>query len=183
MVLEYIFRRIILLSFMLLLLCVFTFSLSYLFPGDPLTNLSGVQNVSLHEADDLVQKYKLDHSMPTQFLSFLSRVSEGDWGISFASGEPIFKHIVALFPATLELALYALLASIVFGIPAGITAAAYHKNWPDKLINLFTLLGYSTPVFWLALLLIMGLCLQLGLLPMSGRISLLYEIPDKTGFI
>ncbi|WP_042142249.1 MULTISPECIES: ABC transporter permease [unclassified Pseudoalteromonas] len=183
MALEYVLRRIILLSFMLLLLSVFTFSLSFLFPGDPLSNLSGIQNISFHESDALSEKYKLDQSIPTQFISFITRVSQGDWGISFASQEPIFDHIVALFPATLELALYALLASIVFGIPAGIISAAYYKKWPDKIINTLTLLGYSTPVFWLALLMIMFFCLQLGLLPMSGRVSLLYEIPDVTGFI
>ncbi len=183
MLVEYILRRLTLLCFMVLLLTVFTFYLSFLFPGETLSNLSGVQNISFHETAILREKYKLDQNAVIQYFSFINRIVSGDWGLSFSSQAPIYTQIKQLFPATLELTVYALVFSIFFGVPGGILAAAYHKKWPEKLIDTISLLGYSTPLFWLALLLIMGVSLQLGLLPMSGRLSLLYEIPDNTGFI
>ena len=73
--------------------------------------------------------------------------------------------------------------SIFIGVPAGILGSAYYNRWPDKLINSTTIVGYSMPVFWLALLLIMIFSLKLGWFPMSGRMGLLYEIPPSTGFM
>lgn len=181
--LDYFLRRVGLLTFMVLFLSVFTFSLSYLFPGDPLTNLSGIANSNVVQTAQLEEKYAYNNHYVIQYIAFLGRIFQGDWGVSFASGNNVFTHIVALFPATLELSIYALMVSVFVGVPMGILASSYHKRWPDKLISATALLGYSTPIFWLALLLIMVFSLQLGWLPMSGRVGLLYEIPDKTGFI
>ncbi len=183
MVLDYFLRRLGLLLFMMLTLSIFTFSLSYLFPGDALSNLSGITNTSFSQTSELQEKYHFNDNYITQYFAFLGRIVVGDWGLSFASGENVFNHIVDLFPATLELSVYALIISVVIGVPAGILAAAYYKKLPDKLINSTTLAGYSIPVFWLALLLIMVFSLQLGWFPMSGRMGLLYEIPAQTGFI
>ncbi|MEI8604112.1 ABC transporter permease [Pseudoalteromonas sp. B160] len=183
MVLNYILRRLGLLLFMMFTLSVFTFSLSYLFPGDPLSNLSGISNTSFSQTSELQEKYHFNDNYLMQYFAFIARIVQGDWGVSFASGDSVFTHIIELFPATLELSIYALIISVVVGVPAGILAAAYHRRWPDKLINSTTLVGYSMPVFWLALLLIMVFSLQLGWFPMSGRMGLLYEIPSQTGFI
>lgn len=183
MVLNYILRRLGLLLFMMFTLSVFTFSLSYLFPGDPLSNLSGISNTSFSQTSELQEKYHFNDNYLMQYFAFIARIVQGDWGVSFASGDSVFTHIIELFPATLELSIYALIISVVVGVPAGILAAAYHRRWPDKLVNSTTLVGYSMPVFWLALLLIMMFSLQLGWFPMSGRMGLLYEIPSQTGFI
>lgn len=183
MVLDYFLRRLGLLFFMMLTLSVFTFSLSYLFPGDALSNLSGMSNTSFAQTSELQDKYHFNENYIYQYFAFLERIVMGDWGLSFASGDNVFSHIVDLFPATLELSIYALIISVVLGVPAGIIASAYYKKWPDKLINSSALAGYSMPVFWLALLLIMVFSLQLGWFPMSGRMGLLYEIPPQTGFI
>lgn len=180
---EYIIRRLTLLFFMVLLLSAFTFSLSYLFPGEVATNLSGISSQNFNDNDDIINKYRLEDGYLTQYVTFIKYITQGDWGNSLASGQPVFDHIVTLFPATMELALYALIISIIFGIPTGIIAAAYHKKWQDKVIYTITLFAYSTPVFWLALILILGLSLQLGVLPMSGRISLLFEIEHISGFL
>ena len=183
MILDYILRRLALLIFMMLTLSIFTFSLSFLFPGDALTNLSGVTNSTFSQTSVLEEKFHFTDNYVVQYFAFLERIIQGDWGISFASGESVFQHIKDLFPATLELSLYALIVSVIVGVPSGILAAAYYKRWPDKLINSGTLFGYSMPVFWLALLLIMVFSLQLGWFPMSGRMGLLYEIEPVTGFI
>lgn len=183
MLLDYILRRFALLFFMLLTLSIFTFSLSYLFPGEALSNLSGISNSTFAQTSELEAKYHFNDNYIVQYFAFLERIYQGDWGVSFASGENVFEHIKQLFPATLELSVYALFVSVFVGVPAGILAAAYEKRWPDKLLNSTTLLGYSTPIFWLALLLIMVFSLQLGWFPMSGRMGLLYEIEPVTGFI
>ena len=180
---EFLARRLTLFFFMLLLLSAFTFSLAYLLPGEAVSNLSGGQSPNSFERDALMQKYALDQSYISQYFKFISHIFNGDWGTSFSSGQPVFEHIKELFPATFELAFYALIVSIIIGVPAGILSAAYHKKLPDYGVNALALIGISTPIFWLALVLIMVFCLHLGWLPMSGRIGLLYEIPDSTGFI
>lgn len=180
---QYFVRRLTLLFFMMALLSAFTFSLSYFFPGDVGENLSGKPSSSFSDADDISQLYKLDKNVVTQYVNFVKLRLSGDWGLSFSSGQPVAEHISSLFPATLELSLYALTFAILFGVPSGIIAANFHKKWPDKLLSNLALIGYSTPVFWLALVLIMVVSLQFSWLPMSGRISLLYEIPQQTGFL
>lgn len=180
---QYLVRRLTLLFFMVLLLSLFTFTLSYLFPGDVSTNLSGIDSAGFNANDQITEKYKLNESYLSQYFAFIQHIVNGDWGLSLASGQPVFEHVKTLFPATVELALYALLISILIGIPTGVIAAAYHKKWQDHVIYTVTLFAYSTPVFWLALILIMAFCLQLGLLPMSGRISLLFEVEHQTGFL
>ena len=183
MILDYILRRLGLFLFMILMLSIFTFSLSYLFPGDPLSNLSGIPSGNFSQHSELEDKYMYDSNYVMQYLAFLGRIFQGDWGVSFASGGNVFQHILDLIPATLELCVYALIVSVVVGVPAGILASAYTRRWPDKLISSTTMIGYSIPVFWLALLLIMIFSLKLGWFPMSGRMGLLFEIPPNTGFI
>ena len=183
MILDYILRRLGLFFFMILMLSVFTFSLAYLFPGDPLSNLSGIPSSNFAQHSELEDKYLYNSNYFMQYIAFLGRIFQGDWGLSFASGNSVFSHIIDLLPATLELSVYALIVSVVIGVPTGILGSGYHKRWPDKLINSVTMVGYSMPVFWLALLLIMVFSLKLGWFPMSGRMGLLYEIPASTGFI
>ncbi|MBQ4833027.1 ABC transporter permease [Pseudoalteromonas sp. MMG010] len=183
MVFDYVLRRLGLFIFMMLTLSIFTFALSYFFPGDTLSNLSGVTNANLAQDNELIDKYHFNDNYLTQYIAFLGRILQGDWGVSFSSGSDIFQHILTLLPATLELTFYALIISIIVGVPAGIIGSAYHKRLPDILINTTTMLGYSAPIFWLALILIMFFSLNLGWFPMSGRLGLLYEIPSFTGFI
>ncbi|MCG7548518.1 MULTISPECIES: ABC transporter permease [Pseudoalteromonas] len=183
MMLDYLLRRLSLLLFMLFALTAFTFSLNYLFPGDLLTNFSGQVNTSFSQSQLLEEKYRIEDNILVQYSAFIGRLIEGDWGVSLSSGQTVSSHVALLLPATLELCFYALVVAILLGIPAGIITSAYHKKWPDKVISTLTLLGFSIPVFWLALLLIMVFCLGFGWFPMSGRIGLLYEIPAVTNFI
>ncbi|AUJ70575.1 MULTISPECIES: ABC transporter permease [unclassified Pseudoalteromonas] len=180
---KYAYRRLSLLCFMLFTLTIFTFALNYLFPGELITNFSGEVNSSYAQTQALVEKYRIEENIFVQYAAFMTRMFEGDWGLSLSSGQPVLSHVKHLFPATLELCLYALTVAVLIGVPSGVIASAYHKKWPDKLINSLSLMGFSIPVFWLALLLIMAFCLGLGLFPMSGRIGLLYEIQPVTHFI
>ena len=125
----------------------------------------------------------MDQSYFQQYLAYLQRILSGDWGLSYSSQQPILQEIKTLLPATLELAAYALLISFFVGIPLGIIAAIKPDGIVSKAISALALAGYSLPIFWWALLLIMLFSLGLGWLPTAGRIGVLYEIPYQTGFM
>jgi len=183
MMLHYLLRRLFLLAFVFVALTIFAFSLNYLFPGDVLHNFTGLHYISPQQETALRQVLGLDQSYIQQYIYFVRRILAGQWALSFSSQQNVLTEILLVMPATLELASYALLLSMLLGIPLGILAAVRKDKWLDKLISALALVGYSLPVFWWALLLIMLFSLTLGLLPTSGRLSLLYEIDHVTGFM
>lgn len=179
----YLLRRLFLLAFVFIALSILAFSLGYLFPGDPLQNFTGLRTIPTEQLPALLSEYRMDKGYVQQYIGYLQRTFSGDWGLSFASQQPLLLEIKLLLPATLELAAYALLISFFFGIPLGIIAAIKPNGAVSKSISALALTGYSLPVFWWALLLIMIFSLWLGWLPTAGRIGVLYEIPYNTGFM
>lgn len=183
MILHYLFRRLFLLAFVFVALTIFAFSLSYLFPGDVLANFTGLRNISPADEAELIRLYGLDQNYLQQYLLFVQRLLHGQWALSFSSQQNVLTEMLQVMPATLELAAYALLLSLLVGIPLGIIAAVRKDKWLDKLISTLALIGFSVPIFWWALLLIMVFSLGLGWLPTSGRLGVLYEVPVVTGFM
>lgn len=115
------------------------------------------------------------------WILYLDNLLSGNLGIT-PNGTPISSEILTVFPATLELCFFAFILSLIVGIPLG-TIAGVHRGQPlDTIISSITLLGYSIPLFWLAMLLILLFSLNLGWLPVSGRYSLLYQFDHVTGF-
>jgi len=176
-------RRLSLFLFTMLLLSLLSFSLSYLFPGDVIVNLSGQINASPDQLAALSQQYGLNESFFSQYLHYLTRIFHGDFGLSMASQIPIRHEIVNLLPATIELSVIALILAMCIGIPLGFIAAIFHKRTIDNIILSFAIVGYSIPIFWLGLLVILIFSIQLAWLPSAGNISLLFEIPHITGFL
>lgn len=115
------------------------------------------------------------------YPDFLRRIFAGDLGLSSVSGLPVLEEIRHYFPATLTLCLAAFAISLLVGIPLGTLAALYQGRSLDLSIMTAGLIGYAVPVFWLALLMVMFFSLDLGWLPASGQISLLYDVPSITG--
>lgn len=179
----YLIRRLNLILITLVLLTTLSFSLGHLFPGEPLTNFSGERNISLVNQADLEAKYRINENYWSQYIGYLQRLFDGDWGKSLSQGNDIFEQLLRVFPATLELSLFALFLSLIIGIPLGLMAGLYYRKPLEKIITSLTLLGYSLPIFWLALILIITFALQIPLFPISGQLSLLYEIPNVTGFL
>ncbi|GAB2932731.1 ABC transporter permease subunit [Rheinheimera gaetbuli] len=179
----YLLRRLFLLAFVFIALSILAFSLGYLFPGEPLQNFTGLRTIPAEQLSHLVSEYRMDEGYIQQYIAYLQRIISGDWGLSFASQQPLLLEIKLLLPATLELAAYALLISFFVGIPLGIVAAIKPDGIVSKSISSIALAGYSLPIFWWALLLIMIFSLWLGWLPTAGRIGVLYEIPYNTGFM
>ncbi len=154
-----------------------------MFPGDPLTNLTGLVPQNEIQREALIKQFKLDQSYPIQFFDYMHQLFSGNWGYSFISGLPLRDEIGIAMPATIELSMYAMIIAIVIGIPIGCYTGIKSYTASDYAINTASIISYSFPVFWLALIFILFFSLEAGIAPMSGRISLLFEVPNKTGFI
>lgn len=183
MILRYLLRRLYLLSFVFIALTLFTFSLNYVAPGELVTNFSGITQPTDEQRAELSKQLGLDQNIVSQYILYVQRLVQGNWGLSFSSHQPVIYDVMSVLPATIELASYALIISLAVGIPLGLLAAIRQDRWLDRLISAFARVGFSLPIFWWALLLIMLFSLQLGWLPTSGRLSVLYEVPRQTGFI
>ncbi|GEA58924.1 ABC transporter permease [Vibrio comitans] len=112
---------------------------------------------------------------------YLQEISQLDFG-STAQGTPVFDEVKVVFTATLELCFFAFILALCIGLPLGTIAGMRQNKWADRLISFFSMAGYSAPLFWVALLLVMLFSLRLEWLPISGRYNLLYDIPQITGF-
>jgi len=182
-VIQILTRYCTLLVITLLVLAVMSFSLAYLFPGDTLENLTGLVPENEAQREALERQFKLDSSVVLQFFYYLGNLLVGDWGYSFTSGLPLLEEVGIALPATIELATYAMLMALFVGIPLGYYAGIRCYSTTDHILNSASMTTYSFPVFWFALLLILVFSLQLDVAPLSGRISLLYDVPRVTGFI
>jgi len=167
----------------LFILSLLSFLLAYLFPGQALENLTGLRFNELTELQNSQIKYSVDNNIFVQYSYYMGELFSGNWGVSFNSGLPLYEDVGHYLPASIELSFYALLISFFIGLPLGFLAALRHHKLTDYSLLSVSLLGYSIPVFWLALIMILVFSLQLGWFPLSGRISLVFEIPSITGFI
>ena len=159
------------------------FSLIHLIPGDPVETMSGERGMEPERYQRLLHEFGLDRPLYVQYFDYVWNVLRGDLGTSLTTHEPVLKEFVTLFPATVELALFAMVLSIVIGLPAGVLAAVKRNTVADYAVMGVSLTGYSMPIFWWALLLILFFSVQLGWTPVSGRISVQFDVPAVTGFL
>ncbi|GAA5648223.1 MULTISPECIES: ABC transporter permease [Vibrio] len=115
------------------------------------------------------------------WVSYLRELIQLNFGVNKA-GTPVIEELKIVFPATLELCFIAFIVSLLIGIPLGTIAGMKPGKWLDTVISFVSMSGYSAPVFWVALLLIMVFSLHFQILPVSGRYDLLYEVEHVTGF-
>lgn len=162
--------------------CVITFIISHLIPGDPARLLAGDR-----ASDEIVQHIRqqlgLDLPLWQQFIRYVEQLLHGDLGMSIRTGRPVLEDLKNFFPATLELAFFALLIALVVGVPLGVLSAVYKNRWLDHLVRLLALTGISTPAFWLGLGVIVLFYGKLNLLPGGGRLDDWLDPPARvTGF-
>jgi dipeptide transport system permease protein len=124
-----------------------------------------------------------DRPMIVQYLDYLWGILQGDLGTSVVTKRPVLEEFLTLFPATVELSLCAIIVATAVGIPVGVLAAVKRGSWLDQTVMGTALVGYSMPIFWWGLLLIILFSGILGWTPVSGRISLMYYFPSVTGFM
>ena len=174
-------RRLNLFFFTMLVLTLLSFSLSFLFPGEAVINITGAINATPNQLIEIHKNYQTENNIFWQYIAYLKHIINGDLGISMASQSSISSEVLKLLPATIELSLVALLVAMAVGIPLGFIAAIKHNKLADNLILSVSMVGYSIPVFWLGLLAILVFSINLGWLPSAGQISLLFEIKHVTG--
>ncbi len=159
------------------------FSFIRLLPGDPVTLMAGERGVTPERHAQLTAALGYDQPLPVQFMNYITQLFQGDFGTSIVTRRPVLTEFLTLFPATVELSLVAIFLAVLIGVPAGVFAAVKRGSWVDQTIMGTALVGYSMPIFWWGLLLIIFFSGTLGWTPVSGRISLMYFFPPVTGFM
>jgi dipeptide transport system permease protein len=159
------------------------FALIRLVPGDPIEVMVGERQLDPETHAALVKRMGLDQPLHLQYFSYVKNLLQGDLGTSLVSREPVLDEFLALFPATVELTLAALLLAIVVGMPAGMIAGLRRGSSVDHGVMGVAMTGYSMPIFWWGLIMIMFFSVGLGWTPVSGRIAIEYDIPVRTGFL
>src|SRR5512136_525162 len=159
------------------------FALIRVVPGDPIETMAGERGIDAARHAALLKEYGMDRPVLVQYGIYIGRVLHGDLGKSMITQEPVVREFAALFPATIELALCAILFALIVGIPAGMLAAVRRNSVFDHGVMGASLTGYSMPIFWWGLLLILLFSVQLGWTPVSGRIAVKYYIEPVTGFL
>ena len=159
-----------------------TFCISHLIPGDPARLIAG-DRASDAIVENIRHQLGLDLPRYQQYGRYMSDLLHGDLGTSIRTSRPVLEDLKAFFPATLELAVAALLLSVLVGVPLGVLSAVYHNRAIDQIARTLAVTGISTPAFWLGLGLIVLFYGQLGWLPGSGRLDEGLEPPRTiTGF-
>lgn len=169
---NYLLRRFYAMLFILFCVSAVTFSLMHLVPGDPahiIAEKKYGEEVTLETVELVRKEMGLHRPIYLQYFHWLAGILRGDFGESFRTGRPVWEELTARLPATLELALAAMLVSLVISIPAGIISAVKQYSLLDNAAMLGAMIGVSMPNFWLGLLLSLAFSLQLDWLPVFGR--------------
>jgi dipeptide transport system permease protein len=181
---KYIFNRIALTVPTFVALMFVTFIAIRLVPGDPVEVRTGEHGISPERLAAFRHQLGLDQPVWKQFLDYSWGLLHGDFGTSVVTSTSITTEFFTLFPATLELSFFAMILAIAFGIPAGAVAAVKRGSFYDQALMGLSLVGYSMPIFWWGLLLIMFVAEGMHLTPVSGRIDLIkYYFEPVTGFM
>jgi peptide/nickel transport system permease protein len=146
------------------------FAALHFIPGDPATVILG-ERATPEQVTAIRDQLGLNQSLVGQYVNFMGRLFHGDLGNSILSGVPISTEIASRWPATLELAIAAMLIALSVGLPLGILSAVYADRWPDQVMRISSLIGVSLPVYWLGLLLVYAFAVALRWLPASDRLS------------
>ena len=178
---KFIVRRLLLLVPILLGLSILVFVWIRALPGGPAQALLG-ERATDEQIAQIEREYGLDDPIYEQYWKFLRKAIRFDFGNSVTSRRPVTDELRERFPATVELALAAMVFSVFVGLPLGFFAAKRYGTVVDHLSLLASLIGISIPIFFLAILLKYVFAVELGWLPTVGRLSVLIELEHPTKF-
>jgi peptide/nickel transport system permease protein len=167
----YIVKRLLVAIPTILIISVFVFSLQKLLPGDPVLVMAG-EDRDPQTLEYLRERYRLNDPIPYQYAAWLGSAVQGDLGISLRTNQPVLHLIAQKLPATLQLAVMAIVIAVLIGVPMGILAATRKNTALDYIANIVALSGLSIPNFWLGIMLILLVSVKLGWLPASGYESI-----------
>src|SRR5918999_1269467 len=179
--LRFVVRRLLLLVPILIGLSILVFLWIRALPGGPAQALLG-ERATAEQVAQIEREYGLDQPIHEQYWRFVKKAGSLDFGTSTYSRQPVTEEIKLRFPATVELALAAMLFSVTIGIPLGFVAAKRHGGFLDHTSLVASLIGISIPIFFLAIILKYIFAVKLGWLPTVGRISVLIDLETPTGF-
>ena len=179
--LKFVVRRLLLLVPILVGLSILVFTWVRALPGGPEAALLG-ERATPERIEQVRRQFGLDQPLHEQYLKYVGKVLHGDFGSSITSTRPVIDDIQSKFPATIELALAALLFAVGIGIPLGFLAARRYQSWVDNSSLVGSLLGISIPVFFLAYLLKYVFAVKLHWLPSTGRLDAVRDVEHPTGF-
>jgi peptide/nickel transport system permease protein len=165
---PYILKRLFHTLIVMLGVSLIVFTLIHMIPGDPALVVLGTEATPA-ELERLRGLLGLDESLPVQFLHYMERVTQGEFGDSIFQHEPVVKLIGERLPATIELAATAMLIAITLGTVTGVLSATRPYSWFDAVSAFLSLAGVAMPVFWLGMLMILLFSLQLDWFPSFGR--------------
>jgi peptide/nickel transport system permease protein len=151
-------------------LVLIVFTISHVIPSDPARIMAG-ENAPPEQVSMLRHKYWLDRPLPVQFVHYLAGIAGGEMGTSLFTQRPVSEDLLDRLPATLELAIYAMIIAIAGGIPLGVLAALRRDSWLDHAVRVVTVAGLAMAAFWLAILLQLLFSMWLGWTPLQGRID------------
>ncbi len=165
-------------------LTAITFVIGRMMPADPVLAIVG-DRASQAVYDQVYLQLGLDKPVYIQYLLYLEQLVKGDLGTSIMTAQPVMEDILRFFPATLELATVATLLGIFVGIPMGVLAAVHQGRWPDHIVRVISLIGYSAPIFWLGMVALLIFYAQLGWVAGPGRLDVFYDgiVEPVTGIL
>ncbi len=161
---------------------ILVFMLIRLIPGDPAIAMLG-ERASEENVAAIRERLGLNKSIPEQYLIWIGGVLQGDLGQTIQGNQPVGQQIASRFPATIELAVMALILATLFGVPIGIVSAVRRNSFFDTASMIGALIGVSIPVFVLGLLLLYFIGVELNLLPFVGRIDSEFDVTTRTGLL
>ncbi len=182
--LKYLLKRAALTVPTFIALMFLTFVAIRLVPGDPVEVRVGERGISPERLEYFRHELGLDQPVWKQFADYVWQLLHGNFGTSLVTNEKVLTEFFTLFPATIELSLCAMLFATLIGIPAGAVAAVKRGSIYDQVLMGLSVTGFSMPIFWWGLLLIMFVAERWGLTPVSGRIDLIkFYFEPVTGFM
>jgi len=158
---QLILRRILVAIPTIIIVSMLVFALQKLLPGDPALMIAGEER-DPKVVEFIREKYRLNDPLPVQYGAWVAQIAQGDFGRSLRTDVPVTTLIAQKLPVTIQLAVMAMIVAILVGVPAGILAAVKKGTITDYLANFFALSGLSIPNFWLGILLIFLVSVQLG---------------------
>ncbi len=178
---AYLIKRLALMVPLLFGITLITFTVIHLAPGNPVEVQTEMSlKVSAQAKENLKKLYGLDRPLHVQYIDWLGRFVAFDFGTSFVDGRPVVDKILERIPITLTINVLSLLIIVAVAIPIGVLSATKQYSLFDKLSTVFVFIGFSTPTFWLALLLMILFGVNMGILPISGIQSI--DVSDMSPF-
>jgi peptide/nickel transport system permease protein len=175
---DYIFKKLLLLVPTVLAITFLVFSMMQLIPGDPIFLLLG-DMYDQRQADELRREHGLDQPLIIQYVRWLARLAQGNWGRSIFTNRPVLEDIVYRIPISLELIVLSMALALLISVPAGVISAIRPYTSLDYAVMTVAMLGVSMPDFFLGILLFLLFSLTLGWLPVQGYVPLTTSVVDN----